>query len=277
MSFVWPTSQLGMPHPLSAVSAARTQGIAFLQMAEAAQNGWSYGVAKMLFPGVDSATVETRKSLYEELGLLYVPRNSDTLHLTSIGRQIFELLGTTPPEEPSADLRKRVDSLLCWAMTHTQINRPQSFGSPSPEPEDRAKCDIRPYATFWQAMLELGGFISFDEFSHVLAHIQSVSEFPSAVQKILEARESGVLPDAPNKSGNFGIYWRSHLSVASEVLQICGWGFSPLRPSVRTSSSPFWNSRWDVKAMVSALLFSQNHGATSTTTTQSLEKSVRRS
>ena len=241
MSFVWPTSHVGMLHPLAIGPKARTQGTLFLQMAEAAHNGLSYNKTKALFPEVDSATVETRKSLYEELGLLYVPKYSGTLHLTSVGKQLLELLGTDPPKEPSADLRKKVDSLLCWAMTHTQINRPQSHGSPAIKPEDRANCDIRPYAAFWQAMFELGGFITFDEFSKVLAHVQTVSDFPAAVQTIMEARQSGAMPDAPEKSGNFGIYWRAHLSVADAVLQIADgvFTFAPERKGILKSILQF--------------------------------------
>lgn len=242
MSFVWPTSHVGMLHPFAAIgSKAWNQGISFLRMAEAAHNGLSYNDTKKLFPGVAQSTVETRKSLYEELGLLYVPKYSGTIHLTEVGAQFFALLGAQPTENPSADLCKQVDSLLCWAMTHTQINRPQSLGSPSITPEDRANCDIRPYAAFWLAMFELGGSISFDEFSQVLAHVQRVSDFPFAVQVILEARKSGVLPPAPGKTGNFGIYWKAHLSVASAVLQVTdnGFTFAPERRDLLKSILQF--------------------------------------
>ena len=242
MSFVWPTSHVGMLHPLAAIgSKARTQGISFLRMVEAAHNGLSYNETKKLFPDVVQSTVETRKSLYEELGLLYVPKYSDTIHLTGVGTQLFALLGAQPSENPSADLRKQVDALLCWAMTHTQINRPQSFGSPSITSEDRANCDIRPYAAFWLAMFELGGSISFDEFSQVLVHVQRVSDFPSAVQVILEARKSGVLPPAPRKTGNFGIYWKAHLSVAGAVLQVTDnvFTFAPERQDLLKSTLEF--------------------------------------
>jgi len=155
MSFVWPTSHVGMVHPLASSARARTQGTWFLRMAEAAERGLSYDETKALFPNVDAATVETRKSLYEEFGLLYVPKYSGTPHLTSVGKQLFTLLGTHPPSDPSEVVRSQVDSLLCWAMSHTQINRPQSLGSPNITEEERADCDIRPYAAFWQAMLEL--------------------------------------------------------------------------------------------------------------------------
>ena len=242
MSFVWPTSHVGMLHPLAPIgSKARIQGASFLRMAEAAHNRLSYGQAKTLFSSVDSATVETRKSLYEELGLVYVPKYSGTIHLTMVGRQLLELLGTEPPEQPSSELCNQVDSLLCWAMTHTQVNRPQSLGSPAITPEDRKKCDVCPYAAFWQAMFELGGSISFDEFSRVLAHVQAVSEFPAAIQTIKDARQSGMLPAAPSKSENFGIYWRAHLSVAGEVLQISDgvFRFAPKRESILKSILQF--------------------------------------
>jgi len=242
MSFVWPTSHVGMLHPLAAAgSKAQTQGLSFLQMAEAAAQGQSYEQAKARFPEVDPATVETRKSLYEEFGLLYVPKYSGTIHLTSVGRQLFELLGTNPPAEPSAELRRQVDSLLCWAMTHTQINRPQSLGSPAIKPEERANCDVRPYATFWQAMFELGGTIEFQEFSNVLARVQRVDDFPTAIEGILQARKTGKLPEAPEQSGNFRIYWTSHVSIADTVLQVNEgrFTFSPDRQSTLKSVLQF--------------------------------------
>lgn len=221
MSFVWPTSHVGMLHPLAARRPkARTQGVLFLQMAELAAKGLSYAEAKKRFTRVDQSTVETRKSLYEELGLLYVPSGSDTLHLTAVGHQLLELLGTNPPEEPSAELRRQVDSLLCWAMTHTQIHRPQSLGSPAITAQDRSNCDIRPYAAFWQAMFELGGTIDFQEFHNVLARVQKVDNFPAAIETILQARKTGKLPKAPEQTNNFRIYWTSHVSIADAVLQV---------------------------------------------------------
>ena len=129
-------------------------------------------------------------------------------------------LRTPPPKNPTVELRNRVASLLCWALTHTQINRPQSLGSPQLSAAVREQCDIRPYAAFWQAMFELDEYITFSEFSRVLAHVQTANGFQTAVQTILESRKSGVLPNAPEQSGNFGIYWKSHLSVASTVLLV---------------------------------------------------------
>jgi hypothetical protein len=126
-------------------------------------------------------------------------------------------------------------------MSHTQINRPQSLGSPSISAAERTGCDIRPYAAFWQAMIELGGTISFEEFSRVLAHVQKVSDYPAAIDTIRAARTSGTLPAAPEKSGNFGIYWRSHLSVADSVLQIENgiFSFAPERQGIVKSLLQF--------------------------------------
>ena len=242
MSFVWPTSHVGMLDPLGLDgSRPRAQGEEFLLMAEAAQNGVSYEEAKALFPDVSHQTVETRKSMYEELGLLYVPKNSDELHLTEVGAQVLQLLGTPPPKNPPVELRNRVASLLCWALTHTQINRPQSLGSPPLSAAVREQCDIRPYAAFWQAMFELDEYITFGEFSRVLAHVQTANGFQTAVQTILESRESGVLPNAPEQSGNFGIYWKSHLSVAGTVLQVADdvFRFIPERQEILRSILQF--------------------------------------
>ena len=240
MSLIWPTSHVGMLHPFGG-ARARAQCIEFLRLAEATREGLSYSQAKTLFTDVDQATVETRKSLYEELGLLYVPKGSNSLHLTPVGLQILNLLGTDVPEDASPALRNRVDSLLCWAMAHTQINRPQSLGSPSADSVDRSNCDIRPYATFWQAMLDLGGSVSFEEFHRVIAHTQSAADYPIMLQTILEGRTTGILPAAPLKSSNFGIYWKAHLSVGGAVLNTANelFTFAPNRQDVVTSILDF--------------------------------------
>lgn len=242
MNFVWPTSHVGMLHPLAAAgSKAQIQGLSFLQMAEAAEQGQSYEQAKARFPNVDQSTVETRKSLYEEFGLLYVPKYSGKIQLTSVGRQLLELLGTKPPAKPSEELRMQVDSLLCWAMTHTQINRPQSLGSPAISAEVRANCDIRPYAAFWQGMFELGGVIEFQEFNNVLARVQKVDDFSAAIERILQARKTGKLPKVTEQSENFRIYWTSHVTIADSVLRVNEgrFTFAPDRQSVLKSVLQF--------------------------------------
>ena len=161
--------------------------------------------------------------------------------LTRTGSQLLALLGTTPPVQGSPDLHRRVDSLLCWAMAHTQIHRPQSLGSPPVSSSDRAACNVRPYATFWQAMFDLGGSVSFEEFQSVLAHLHSVSDYHSAIEAILNARESGIPLQAPQESTNFGIYWKAHLSVAGSVLQFADekFTFAPERQEVIRSILQF--------------------------------------
>jgi hypothetical protein len=207
-----------MLHPFGPGNA-KEQGEAFLKMADLATKGVGYTKAKTKFP-VSHQQVETRKSLYEELGLMYVPAGTDELVLTDAGRQIYEAVGPEPTDTPSHELRLRVDTLLCWAMTRCQINRPQSLGSPAIAPAERAACTIRPYAAFWKALLDLNSQLSFDEFRRVLARVQRVEDYEDALNVIRAAREGGTLPKGPNQSGNFRIYWNSHLTVAGSVLTL---------------------------------------------------------
>jgi hypothetical protein len=220
MSFVWPTSHVGMLHPLGpAGSRERQQGEAFLKMAGLAVKGVGYAKAKAKF-SVSHQQVETRKSLYEELGLLYVPAGTDQLVLTDAGRQIFELLGPAPPSTASDELRLRVDTMLCWAMARCQINRPQSVGSPSITSAERSACTLRPYATFWKALLDLGGEITFEEFLRVLSRVQRPEQYEAALDAIRAARSGKGLPKTADQSDNFRIYWNSHLTVSGSVLKL---------------------------------------------------------
>ncbi|HVV73690.1 MAG TPA: hypothetical protein VHI52_19655, partial [Verrucomicrobiae bacterium] len=184
--------------------------------------------------------VETRKSLYQEFGLLYVVPNSDILTLTAVGEQLFSLLGAAPPAQPTEELRLKVDSLLCWAMAHCQINRPQAFGTPRPSGADRSLCELRPYAAFWQAVLDLGGQIAWTEFANILSITRTVEDYFEAIQSILEIRQGAKpMPPAPVRGsgeGNYRIYWTDHLTVAASVMSFTGgeFRFLPSRePMVR--------------------------------------------
>src|SRR5438045_3442155 len=92
MPFFWPTSHVGMLHPGSAKIEARKRAADFVALANAATQGTPYDEAKELLD-CSSNQAETRKSLFEELGLLYVPYASNELRLTPVGRQLFDLLG----------------------------------------------------------------------------------------------------------------------------------------------------------------------------------------
>jgi len=225
MSFVWPTSHVGMAHPLSHEKNAREIGYDFLKMADSALKGVSYSDSKDRL-NISSNQAETRKSLFEELGFLYVPAGSNTIILTAIGQQLFDLLGIKPNFPSSDNLIFQTDKIIIWSLLQVQINRPQSRGSPKPAIEDWQSCDIKPYATFWKAALDLDGYITLPEFFGILRPIKKVEEYPGAIMRIKDARlNKTILFKSKEEYQNRGplmnprIYWNSHLSVGGNLFE----------------------------------------------------------
>lgn len=220
--FVWPTSHIGMLHP---AGDERAQGRArdFLTFAQAAKDEVSYEDAKELLT-CSSHQAETRKSLFEELGLLYVPYRSNRIVLTPLGEQFHSTLHGKDLDKLTVDVARQATALLVWAQTRVQINRPQSRGVPKPTPHEWQTCDVKPYAAAWLAAQQLDGKLFLHEFMGVLRYIHKASDFAGAVEKIKIAREkSGRLADSRDWKNrgpamNYVIYWRSHLSVAQKLM-----------------------------------------------------------
>jgi hypothetical protein len=223
MKFVWPTSHVGMLHPASARAAGRERTADFRVFAKAAVDGLSYTQTKKLF-NIDHAQVETRKSFFEEVGLLFVPHKSDGLVLTAVGAQLYDHLLSSASLEKMVD-RDKATSLLAWALSNSQINRPQSPGSPPISEADRKSCDLRPYAAAWQAINDLGGVLYLHEFMGLLRELHKASDYPACIAAIDAGRRLGTIHIDPSlwSSGkplmNAAIYWKSHLSIAGELLR----------------------------------------------------------
>jgi hypothetical protein len=218
--FQWPTSHVGILHPFSEEGDARSRAEDFKRFVAAALSGASYNEAK---EAIDASQhqAETRKSVYEEMGLLYVPKQSNRIIVTPVGKQLYDLLAIGDNGDVT---RKRVDAVIAWALSNSQINRPQSRGSPSPSQQEWTTCNIRPYAAGWQAILDLGGWLRLTELFGVLAHAHKVADYPAALETIRRARVEGtpLLDEGRFEKGrdlfNPRIYWRSHLSVGRTLL-----------------------------------------------------------
>lgn len=219
MTFIWPTSHIGMLHPLAPDgSHVRERALEFLRLADASMKGKDYRQAKALIRS-SQHQAETKKAFYGELGLLYVPYGSNTLRLTPVGEQLLNLLGTNPSTTQPANIQARVDTLLIWALSSCQINRPAGWGSPRQPANLIRTCTVKPYATFWQAMRDLDEYISKDEFLHALATLHIADDYKGIIQQIRSHRKQGTrLPAATRTTDNYFIYWKSHLTVADKVL-----------------------------------------------------------
>jgi hypothetical protein len=219
MNFVWPTSHVGMLHPLAAEgSRPRAQGLEFLRFAQASVDGLGYERAKRLLK-VSRHQAETRKAFYQELGLLYVEPRTDAIKLTAIGHQLLDLLGTDPVVQQPDEIHARVDALLAWSLNNSQINRPLSTGSPRHPRQVLQACTVKPYAAFWQALIDLDDRITHAEFLHALAPLYKAADYEAAIDLIRKSRlGKGALPVATATTDNFMIYWKAHLTVADRIL-----------------------------------------------------------
>src|SRR5262249_42533329 len=119
---------------------------------------------------------ETRKSLYEELGLAYVAARSDRITITDIGMQLYELI-SKDSQPYTDDFKRRATAILAFALSRSQVYRPQSRGSPNQPKEDLDACRVRPYALAWQAVLDLKGKLTMNEFGTVLCKVWEPSQY----------------------------------------------------------------------------------------------------
>lgn len=221
--FRWPTSYVGIVHPLAEATNGRERADEFVRFASEALAGASYDDAKAAFK-VSHQQAETRKSMLEEMGLLYVPRNSNRVIVTPVGKQLYDLLSAGTPDD--ALTKKRINAVIAWALSNSQLNRPQSRGTPSPAAGQWESCDIRPYAAGWQAILELDGWLRLDEFFGVLWFTHTVEDVGPAIEAIREVRAIGKDLIDPKRFARDGdlmnprIYWASHLSSGGTILRI---------------------------------------------------------
>lgn len=216
MTFLWPTSQLGMLHPNAGIPEARDRAKEFRKLCKHSFDGTSYRDTKPKFTNLSKNAVETRVAALAEFGLLYSQGPDVPLVVTPVGKQLFSLI-----EEGSNDATasRQATALLTWALSNCQVNRPVSPGSPSIDAADRQGCDVRPYLTAWSVMLDLGGEMFIHEFLGPVRRLQKIADYDGCVAQIRSARLQGTVFPNPQGAGNPSIYWRSHLSVAGKLLE----------------------------------------------------------
>lgn len=205
-----------MLHPCGG-EKARAQSDNFCEFVQSSLANIGYSASKPTDPKKKNQ-YETRKSLYEELGLAYVAARSDAITITEIGMQLYELI--SKQEKPhTEDFKRRATSILAFALSRSQVYRPQSRGSPDQPKSDLDACRVRPYALAWQAVLDLEGTLTMNEFGSVLCRVWEPSQYASAIAEIKKARDEGrTFPRNSALSGNFFIYWKSHLTIANTLL-----------------------------------------------------------
>jgi hypothetical protein len=221
MTFVWPCSNLGIAHP-TGEGAAPAQSEVFARLGRYTLEDRPYSWMKGQF-SFSAHQVETRVSLFQELGLLYSKTGQDRLQLTSIGTQLLNLIDATDEFRPRE--AAQATALIAWALSNIQIQRPLSRGSPGLTAAERNACDIRPCAAAWSMMLDLDGVLYMHEFLGPVRELQRVADYDACVAQIRQARINGevfVQPDqwaAGAPLMNPSIYWKSRISVAGQLLE----------------------------------------------------------
>lgn len=221
MTFLWPTSQMGMLHPTAETREARDRAKEFRRMARYSRQNMSYATMKGKFAGLSSSAVETRVAAFAETGLLYGCGPTVPIVLTPVGEQLFSLVEPNSALGPAES--RQATALLTWALSNCQIDRARSPGSPRLTEADRTACDVRPYLTAWSLMLDLDGTLYMHEFLGPVRKLQKLADYDACVAQVRAARASGTTFPNPQSGSagtlaNASIYWRSRLSVAGQLL-----------------------------------------------------------
>lgn len=221
MTFVWPCSNLGIAHP-AGEGRAPDQADVFRRLGRYARNDRPYSWMKGRF-NFSAHQVETRVSLFQELGLLYSKAGQNRLQLTGVGTQLLDLIDST--DDLGDREAAQATALIAWALSNVQIRRPLSPGSPQIAIADRDACDVRPCAAAWSMMLDLDGVLYMHEFLGAVRHLQRTEDYDACVAAIKQARNDGILFVQPGQWAagaplmNPSIYWKSRLSVAGQLLE----------------------------------------------------------
>ena len=127
MTFVWPCSNLGIAHP-TGEGRAPGQAKIFERLGAFSRENRDYSWMKGQFD-FSAHQVETRVSLFQELGLLYSETGQDRLRLTGVGTQLLNQLQSNDDfgERETA----QATALIAWALSNIQIRRPLTPGSPA--------------------------------------------------------------------------------------------------------------------------------------------------
>jgi hypothetical protein len=222
MSFCWFTNSIGYPNFVNDQSDAYELAKVFFKFAEASLSGKSYSEAKKLFTDIGSHQVETKKSAFQEYGLLYVAPRSDSITLTPLGRQIYQMCSNSAVKQGN---RRAVLLALSRGLSRYQFNNPFPVGGNQHRKEMQSS-DVLPYLSCYYLMLKLDGIITTSEIRGAIFGLQSMSDLRKLESSIQSHRKSGhrftdlpSLPSDPRTADNRKIYFISHLSLDNELMK----------------------------------------------------------
>lgn len=223
MSFCWYTSSIGYPNFFEKQGDGYELAEFFLTLTNASVLGKSYSDAKGLFPNLNHSQVETKKAAFQEFGLLYVVPRSNTITLTPVGKQVYELCSDYKARE---DSRRTILIALSRALVRYQFNNPLPVGGTRYR-ERAQSSDVLPYLAFYYLMLKLDGVVTLSELRGAIFGLQRMADLQDLEQNIKDHRQSAIsfsdiptLPPNPQTADNLKIYFMSHASLGSEIIKV---------------------------------------------------------
>jgi hypothetical protein len=172
----WRVDSYGYPNPFTSSHAKRSW-----DFFESFSTNRSYAAVKSLWEShptqpVDAHTVESRKSAFEQFGLLYVLTSTDRVVLTPGGKQ---LLAAASARDQREFAWIGLNLLLRYPLRGKTGRRPRDL--------DHQGSDLLPYWFFHAAMLELDG-LSQHEMFRVVGQIFKRADGPGAIDRVRAGR-----------------------------------------------------------------------------------------
>ena len=222
MAECWATSYLGYPDFFATSGKGRHVADNFLTFASAARSGTPYSAAKRAgFRGVTSHQVETKKSAFQEYGLLYVEPRSDTISLTPVGNFIYD---TVAGPNRGVTSRWMVHYALARALSRYQFRNPMGTAGTTRRASVRSS-DVRPYLALYFLLDTLDGFLTQSELFGAIFGLSRMSDLRALAQDIRNHRSTGKrfaplpsLPKDTRTADNLRIYFISHLGLEGAII-----------------------------------------------------------
>jgi hypothetical protein len=222
MTNYWRVASYGYPNPFGSKLALRSWAI-FISFV----NNGSYKAVKDHWLSQESAerlsahAVESRKSSFEEFGLLYVLSGSDRIVITPGGRQLLAAAESGSQQQ------------FAWVAVNLLMRFPLQ-GPPRSKVTSNAASDFPIYNFLYAAFCELQNFVWFEELIRVLGRVTSLPEAQEAIELVRNLRTGAATTDnLPAMPDLKGAYYNSMNQVLNHI------GIAGLILSSERSSSPY--------------------------------------
>jgi hypothetical protein len=177
----WRVNSYGYPNPFMQESKPQEAWLTFKSFYE--RDNGEYTSLKDFWESnprrrIDSHTVESWKTTFEEFGLLYVISRSNRITITPAGKQFYE-----------AAVSEREDDFV-WIGLNLLLRYPLQ-APPRRRSKSRAHADsnVLPYRFLYSAMRDLGDYFWWTELARIFCCVFATSEAKAAVEAARHIRQ----------------------------------------------------------------------------------------